>query len=739
MKWSAVSPTCYRFLLLSVVPGWEISVAREFGLHLRALVRRNKVRDFEICKLFGTYDLLVLYEADDVRSDLINRGAIAGILHSTEVIAFAWSSGRSQSFTLQWIRSRPVVGLSLFKFKPQFSTLELEQLFVEHSMRERPNLRCLGTLGWSEAILISRGNSVAEVFRALHAANETAVSDGSRATAFPLKTFSVLGLKLDVVRTKRQLYRTLGSQPFEGKPFAQLFLSCRPEHITSLAEYAQELFRTEKVDVAVGARDLCVDLEGSGIRTWAEFVEKLLTLRAKGHAALFATHVQFQMLARQVPLASRAEAPKGTADVFVLSRSDIEGIAHLGESTREAVVRSFYVVNALIQSDLIADCFSDLVPFMQYLMGAIRAQPMAIDPADVSKRMERLRAGADQRSLGAYLGIESTEGRFSPFKGGIQRLLRAVEAVPSELFSAVSTLPWPGFVLVGMDRRYWHVGGTLNIPLEAAFKPSRWWGITHETAHALIELDRGVVDFSENGDLVREIELRIGVRRFTHDFNVAVDVLREVLADLIDYELAFKPDIASYLRLVWHYLEAELAGDRERDEMLPVYVLRSFVVWLVTAGRDVSGLQFEDVRDEFHRFRSKLAFLVPSLALPIDAAAVEKQVLRGFGEYKALIGQCVPQVRAIGRRFDRHKRKLQANTRQAVRYARRGKVFTGAFCATEFVAELATQSLNAPLPWQVEVAALLSLWDHYQRNAKVVLGGAAAERDGARTGGRPGS
>jgi len=369
MAWQGIQDNAFRLSLLSVVPGREFEVAAALSSELVRLEASGTVRHFKLLKVFGAYDLLVLYETTDFGADLLTAGVVPGILHHTEVLSFGWSEKDSNTFDNFWQNPHPVFGFSFFKFKPHLSNLKLECLFVRHMMTRDVSLQYLGTVGWAESIIITSGETIPAVFDHAHAVTGTYLLDKHRPpTRFPLKTFTVVAIDHKVLSSARRISRAFGDEPLaNGGLFAQIFMSCRPEHVHQIAKAAKAAFRTEKVDLAVGPYDVCVDLDGARLRTWAALISALLRFRRDNSTKLLATSVQFQALADRMP-APRLESAgdTGPTPLIDLSKDDLDSMGRLDETTRYSLVRSFYVFNSLIQHDLIGDAFYDLVPFMQH-------------------------------------------------------------------------------------------------------------------------------------------------------------------------------------------------------------------------------------------------------------------------------------------------------------------------------------------------------------------------------------
>jgi hypothetical protein len=189
------------------------------------------------------------------------------------------------------------------------------------------------------------------------------------------------------------------------------------------------------------------------------------------------------------------------------------------------------------------------------------------------KVSESLRYGADLRLYGTYGRIEEVAGQFSSLRGGGQRALLAVAALPTCLMKQKG-IDWPGFIVSG-TYKFSTQNCVIHVPTEALWEPHSWWALYHETAHLLIDYDSKLV----NQDL-KEIKLFLAHKepRFW------LKQVTELAAEVIGYEFGFYGNFDLFMELIWNYLintlPAASSPGYDRLSSYEPYIIRTFFVFL---------------------------------------------------------------------------------------------------------------------------------------------------------------
>jgi hypothetical protein len=216
----------------------------------------------------------------------------------------------------------------------------------------------------------------------------------------------------------------------------------------------------------------------------------------------------------------------------------------------------YFALSNLLQDPLIGDCFEDLRPMAELRLPEALA---CFDRNDGDRRdmlyelVELLAYATDERAHGAYLSLEHLESSLSPTKGGIQRILAAVEYIPRKLLARVNK-PWYGFVVAGYHNEFFSSHyEILNLPFEYLFKPEQWCGLFHEIGHAAF-FDKRFYDM--DGDQMKRLIQRAvpGAAAEDWEFTKWKELAWEIGADMFDLYFCYGKDLDSYLRNIWPFL-----------------------------------------------------------------------------------------------------------------------------------------------------------------------------------------
>jgi hypothetical protein len=138
-------------------------------------------------------------------------------------------------------------------------------------------------------------------------------------------------------------------------------------------------------------------------------------------------------------------------------------------------------------------------------------------------------------------------------------------------------LRWPGFVVFGYgDEAAKLTYSVLNLPYQYAIVPSEWWRLAHEAGHACAELQR-LLDFPELRTMVQHLEV---VQAENRDIRGdPEELVQELVANIFEFELAFRRHFDLYVRTVWRFFNRRLEG-REQEGRLIEQLLRTTFVFL---------------------------------------------------------------------------------------------------------------------------------------------------------------
>lgn len=631
--------------LLTVIPGSEFDVEKKFSRKLKALKDKGNIGKYATFKLFGHYDILLFYECDDFKPDLLFEGSVPEIIGGNELVCFPWvkhtkGKAKKTTFDFKKLSRYPLIGLTFFKIKPRFLQrygVALE-LALANKFAADKDCSVLGTLGWSEIIAISHGNEMNHLIKKIldeitGVWLQTKTREGTNLSKIALKTYSIIGARYDTIKSKSSLVKHFGKQELPEDSNVMLGVSCKPGDMKLLEGDLARIFNVSQPKSAIGAADLCISIGKENVRTWEDFISKLLNFREERSGHLISTSVG---LLGKTSLESIDEELPSQKSYFPLSKKNIRKLRKLDVSLSHAVINGFYEFNTLIQNELVSDCLIDMVPFMHDLRKTIDREPSLVSLSDsFENRMKALRFGANQRMMGAYMAIESGEGRFSPFKGGIQRILCALECLPHFIMD-MNEMDWKGFLTVGFDRKYYQKEAVLNIPVDKLFKPADSWGLFHEIGHLLVWLRPDLFNF-EDPAIQTIIRDRVNIKnRKSEDYRGLIGLLIEVIADIFDFEKCFLGDFDFYLKTVREYLHRELdfhfvtkpKFDWKYEGIVASYLLRSYSVYMYNRlflKRDLTleKISYDDLQWTSGDFYSKI-MAIPKVKLNISKSGESK-------------------------------------------------------------------------------------------------------------------
>src|SRR5258708_38991122 len=207
-----VSEVGYKLSLLRVAPGKEADVARQLSAAIETHTQNKPVR---VLKLFGRFDLCMIYRTSDFNPGPSKGGPIAGIRGANKILAFNWIAGsRTRGLAVENGRGS-IWAISFFRFNE--SLLKQDGARVEIALASHwltnpidgVTMSVLGTTGWAEVVVVLRAHRFATVADALDTISKQKVyvAEGSsaRIELVPAKTLSMFGIDYDLVSSAERI------------------------------------------------------------------------------------------------------------------------------------------------------------------------------------------------------------------------------------------------------------------------------------------------------------------------------------------------------------------------------------------------------------------------------------------------------------------------------------------------------------------------------------------------------
>ena len=443
-----------------------------------------------------------------------------------------------------------------------------------------------------------------------------------------LKSFTMVGVNY------RLLYPELACGELKRESISKVYpsvsVSCRPSEIHVMKEKLLKAMtedgqqKKQKARSSLGIYDFVVDVKKL---TWGDFIERLIRYRKECKHSLFKTSVQLIGPDQSPPSKPRV----WSYDPFcvVIEHDEIDKLSKLGHPVQESVLATVYTFNQYLQNELVFDCVADMIEYVLYM---VRLLDQLQDPDNGQDAQEFIEAmpqnikyGCNQRLAGFFL--QEGEEDFSPFKGGKQRLLKALKCLCLDIFQGVD-FDWHGYVVIGRQYLYNHSEEVLSFPSHRAFEVSQYFGLFHEIGHVVSLKKEGF--WKERYTSDQEKELLSSYR----------DTTKEIFCDLFDFQCGFLGDYQLYYKAIPPYLFEFLKNQRRPMMKTEEYLLRLLCVKVydrLTGGIDTSEEDAASILEViFNSFTSNLPF---GAELRKDQQVFFDDVLYSFDSMKPVVRQ----------------------------------------------------------------------------------------------------
>ncbi len=592
-----------------VQSGTELTVVE----NIEEKIRGAQIGEFKIFKVFGLFDLLVIYETDE-RKSLLSQGVIPGIINSVVFDCFTWrtkdkSANWGETFSFDRI-NQPLLGIVFYKMKPSVfktSPAGIDRAFMDLFKRE--NASALGCFGWADAIALWSGNSMVEMVRQMDKMAAVHIKKGKGLVErLALKTYSFCTVRFDYCRKILEG----GESPKEGtdyivldpmtEVYAALELSCRPDAHRKVVEECKTKFKIAPI-LSLGKEDLILNINTGD---WPQFLKTLLFFRRDFKNEIYSTCVR--IFNKTVP--DYPEEVESTPSPTYRVEIDRFLGKILREDFGESLLRELYTLNHFAQNELLADDVKGLLPFVKQFLEEYLGNP---ELEGFESLLQLMETGINQRLVGAYVGTEDFHSGTQYDKGGIQKILTAAEVIPRTLL-AWAEVPWNGFIVLGSAPDYRHDLDIINLPGKTWHDPTAWWGIFHETGHIYAFYHKAFPN-EYLDKIAREMILSLPIEPIDEDranvaggtiYGTALRYLTEIIADAFDLRYGFVSQADLYLKTVWPYLIKE--HESKVREKIVDYVGRSISALIINEMLTTKKYSFDDgkVTEIYDSFITKL-------------------------------------------------------------------------------------------------------------------------------------
>jgi hypothetical protein len=584
-----------KMACIQTTPGQESSVVSRFTEFLSA-----QKTPFSIHKGFGTFDIIVLYSTPSFDYYFSDAGPINGIVKSNLFSCFPHFGTNSKNI-FSSLNKNAFTAICLLKMDPAshklFTNLEMGLVkYVRQRNKDLPSLHVLGTLGWTEIILLISGADLDDIFNRLKEIISLRVMHGRNRKIYSvfLKTYSILSINYKFLppNSHYKNYEKCINYFSSGKVYASnknrllpdIHVSCRPGTTKNITKYWVD--KGFKVSRVLGITDILIS-PNKKVKL-GPFLGKLLYFRHNYSEDVLSTSTHI-----------RTEAARVIKDISKISQKPVGKTSYSTNTLKKYFGRKWgyqlsndlYSLTQLINNPIVGDSFRGMSQYPRYLVriGKLKKDsPLSMryasraEEAFASNASKAIRSGAELRTYGTYGTVEEVSGRFSRVRGGAQRCVLASEFLINSVLKNRLDSNWFGFV-ISDNYKFFHIGSVLNIPTESLFDPFSWWALYHEIGHVYSQHDTELLN-------PRSDPIKLFVEN-KHGNPNWIKLLSELIAEVIGYELGFYGDYKFFAKKLWDYITS--LGDL-KDIPIGVYLVRTFYVYLYHLYFQVNAIKRED-------------------------------------------------------------------------------------------------------------------------------------------------
>ncbi len=569
----SIAPGAIRISLFQTIPGKELEV---MGL-LKKACKKEKIRDYVFFKALGTFDIALIYVAENFEVSLGPFGPIPNILKSNHLLCYSYKINPALSL-LSSLRDSNLIGLSLLKIDPwtQRAYPDIERRLREYITEQGKNWSLVGSIGWNEIIMILALDDINVIVEELLEMSTVVF----RNTPVLAKTLSLVCLNyrrmpapdvlekgIERIRVRLNKYPYLRTKVGEkGVPSVEI--TAKPMYAGWITNY----FTNAGFQGCNLLRKLDLSFEPLPDRTWADCFAAILDFRHNFPYKAFSTSTRLKLRPGGGPVSFRDNPWKVNWVKFSYQALEKK----YGERAAVSLANHFYSFNSLIQNPIYGSAFLDMVDYPRHILktgdklGHIERLGLAHGAREV------LRLGSELRLCGTFQSIEEETGKFSEIQGGGQRALLALEYLPYRVLKRLKLRrPWSGFITTSHNDKLMHINEVIQVPIYTLWKPQNWWTLYHEIAHIWIDISPEVVSFK-----VPAIQEFLVNKRDPRNW---LGKLMELAAEIIGFELGFFGDYNLFFKLYWNHISGIDPTQRTMFNFGD-YAMRSFFTLLFWRG-----------------------------------------------------------------------------------------------------------------------------------------------------------
>lgn|GEM_PF-4935113 len=597
-----VESELFQVLLYQIVPGEEATLAKTvvngvFGDQAQVFVALSE------------FDLVAIIPNPRLPLTFDHHCSVARQVRDVqETLAFRWT--QAAEFNSFFNYKGPAVALTFVKLNAAVINqrgLYVERDLLDYLKTQLPRLAKrgvavypLGTLGWSEVLLIWHADSYKVITEEILHLRTAPLSDLPLTLNRPLitDTHTIPCAYLSGPADFDRPYAANSLAQIQGVIHPTISIASNFGYHTAIIDALQKapINKSLQIEATFGYYDLSIspqtnDFSVSDLASLIGFIRD--PNKCPG------------VLSTQIIL---AELPPGAPRVTPLkfdSTSLADNIASyfpdvlerlVDVETKQAnpfrrfapnltqIVTSFLSANASGEMDGLTD---DLFPFVEEMLkkaDQLSTIPSLTEQSAIYEALEDVhllyKFGFDQRLTGVQVGLANAARASTALRPiGLQRILGAVSSIPRHLLQHLPQVSWKGFVVFGYAPYAVRLDeGVFSIPINDLLDPARWWFLNHEVGHELfVQLELSLSPGFQNAIERYCQESKVDMRnRETHALFAAAQI-DELVAELFFFVTACSSDWHFFLNGVWDFFQYYLDNQATQSK-IEEYLLRSLFV-----------------------------------------------------------------------------------------------------------------------------------------------------------------
>ena len=544
--------------------------------------------DYKIFKVLGLYDIMVILQVRNFTHDLLEKGSFDHVILGNEILCFTFATEPYQQHIFSEL-SKPGVFINLIKLRMEPLMAFGKNLpdAVAQFIEAKENVLVLGGLGWNELIFIHPHDfsktQLHDIFYRYLAQTASLSLIDQDDNVIPLvhKSYSFMGINYGVIDHLEEIFPDLFE---EGEPCPRLHISVTAENFNRIYKNIGESFPSDELDydrtrVMMGVFDISIPFKRGA---WGKFLDRVIRFRKDNADFILDTRIELSGPKESGDDLVYAEEAGKKFPYIKLPKEFTKAI--LDQPGTEHFISTIYCFNHFIQNPLMQDSFLDLyLPGCKLISDVFtRGQygNLKDDKRKVVQLLSEFQWAMRERAMGAYLFTEGDEHSFSPIKGGLQKILLALESIPFNLLTKLiktRETPWQGFISIGLKHEPVHFMENIHVPFDHVLYPEKyWWCLIHETGHILTMVWNVL---HRKHPIIEEAISRIPTNSKA-DIRFYKNMADNCFADTFDFIIGFLGNRDLYFKRCWAFLLDNLKDDENPQQFFMRHLVRHFFGWL---------------------------------------------------------------------------------------------------------------------------------------------------------------